>query len=212
MQSNILTLVRINSTRAKRLVATLSVTIVISTSGAAVWAGPRPCGIEVDANRQAAVAAAEAWRNARWGRVGSGWMASYKLKDAPGAPLGIGTFARREALGVPEKRAGPIAGQIAATAMTCTIYELALPAGLMVRFTAMGLKFNENDGGWSSPLASALIHLLEVTPAAAIDAGSKGSAWQVRESAEARTALPPDARLAPPVSNVVPPETILRQR
>ena len=184
--------------KARGLLAALA---MLAAPGAAE-AGPQPCGAITAPRQRAAIAAAELWRAAHWIEINAVWMATYRLKPAPALPLGIGTFVRGNALGAAPAATPPIEGIVAASQLICSSYEIGPePVSIVVRYVARGLRFTENGKGWTKPLPALLVHALEVSET------TSGAApeWAVRDLPEARTALPPDARLSLPAADTVPP-------
>ena len=161
-----------------------------------VAAGPVVCSTVKDPAHSAAVAAAEAWRAARWAQTGRIWSTAYEIKLAPAMPLGIGSFGKTEQLSGGAPPTAPIAGIATIATVACTTYELGPNQAFVVRFAARGLRFNENGQGWSAPLRQAVVHALEVRPGASNAAASP--AWEIVEMPEARTALMPGTRLSRP--------------
>jgi hypothetical protein len=163
---------------------------------AAAQAAPQitqqPCASVRDPNHLGAIAAAEAWRDARWASQGRRWSTAYEVPPPPKAPLGIGAMARGQELGAVEVPTSPIVGIASVSQLNCTT-AAADPAGTyIVQFIGRGLRFKENSEAWSRPLRTSLLHVLVVArPTADVT-------WTISEPPEARTALIPGARLSPP--------------
>ena len=152
----------------------------------------QPCARIRDPGHLSAIAAAEAWRNARWANQGRQWSTAYEVPPPPKAPLGIGSLPRSQELGAIEVPSTPIAGIASVSQLNC-MTAASDPAGsYIVQFIGRGLRFKENSEAWSRPLRTSLLHVLVVARPAA------DAVWTVSEQPEARTALIPGARLSPP--------------
>jgi hypothetical protein len=131
-----------------------------------------------------AVIAADALFNSRWGKAAAGWGAAFKFKTPPRNPFALKTDAP-DPSDMP-----PISGLIAAQSIACLIYEVQTPRAFIVRYSADGLRFNENAAGWTPPLPSITIMLLIVEP--------RDGAWTATDVPDGRTAIPPFSILRQP--------------
>jgi hypothetical protein len=170
-------------------------TTAVAIAPASAVTGPRPCAVVTDQDQRAAIAAADAWRAARWVAAGRGWVTAYVVKGAPPSPLGIDTFARSKEFNGGPGPAQPVSGLAAVANFACSTYELTPHSIFVVRFTGDGLTFSENGGPWSNPLRRSLVHVLEVRHGTGAT-----PTWDVREMDGSRSALMPGAQLAPPAS------------
>jgi hypothetical protein len=137
-----------------------------------------------------AVAVADAVFSARWGKVVTGWGAAFKFKTPPRNPFALKTDTP-DPSDLP-----PISGLIAAQSIACLVYEVHTPRAFVVRYSANGLRFNENAAGWTPPLPSITIMLLAVEP--------RDGAWAATDVPEGRTAIPPFSMLRRPTEAELP--------
>ncbi len=185
--------------RALRAAIGLALAVGAPSLGqAAAQVASQPCARILDPGHLSAIAAAVAWRDARWAHQGRQWSTAYEVPPPPKAPLGIGSLARGHELGAAVVPSAPIAGIASVSQFNC-IAAPSDPAGpYIVQFVGRGLRFKENAGAWSHPLRTAMLHSLVVArPAADI-------AWIVSEQPEAHTALLPGARLTLPAPAAKP--------
>ncbi len=159
-----------------------------------VEAAPAACASVSDPQHAAAIAAAEAWRTARWAKVAARWTTAYVIPPPPPAPLGIGSLPRAREMGAPDTPPKAIAGLASVAALTCTTELAPSGAGFVVHYTARGLRFNEAGQGWSRPLKSSVLHVLDIRRATA------DAPFNASEQPEARVALIPGMRLALPTA------------
>jgi hypothetical protein len=143
----------------------------------------------------------------RWTKVGLGFGAAFKFKTEPRNPFALKSI-------VPDASAlPPTEGFIAARTITCTFYEVNAPRAYVLRYVADGLRFNENNAGWTPPLppVAVMVVLVSVTP---------GAQWVALDMPEARTAIPPfsvlrrltEAEQAPTSAAIAPAVTVTSQR
>lgn len=168
---------------------------------ASVAAQPVPCSRVVDPTHRTALAEAEVWLAVRWAKNGAAWLTQFTLKPEPRSPFGTAITGRGVGTGGETRPpSAPIAalaisGQASVSALSCTTYEVGPDLSYVVRYSGRGLRFNENATGWTRPLRTSMIHVLEVRPSAA-----PSGVPMVIELGEVRTALPPDMQLTAPTS------------
>lgn len=175
--------------------------VVLLALPAGVAAQPVPCAQVVDPSHRAALADAENWLAVRWARHGAVWLTQFTLRPEPRSPFGT-TITGRAVGSSGEMQppsaavaAAPIAGQASVATLSCTTYEVGPDLSYVVRYSGRGLRFNENAKGWTKPLRTSIIHVLEVRSSATSSGGPA-----VVELGEVRTALPPDMQLTAPTA------------
>jgi hypothetical protein len=148
------------------------------------------CATATTGDKLLAMTSADAMRNARWGTVGTGWGSSFQFKMPPRNPFALKSE-QPDASELP-----PIAGLIAAKSITCLIYEVHPPRAFVVRYSADGLRFNENAAGWTPPMRPITIMLLSVE--------MRNGTWVATDVPDGRTAIPPFSVLRRPTEAEVP--------
>lgn len=172
--------------------AALIAVLAAAQSPTAATADAVPCAATANLPaHRAAIASAEAWLASRWRRSGETWITAYRLKPEQSLPLGIGRFGHVG--GLDPGQSQPVVGLAKIARITCASFEMNPGPTYAVRFAGHALQFDENGRGWSRPIVTAVIHVLDVRLPDTPD----GTATVI-ELAESRTALPPDAELRLP--------------
>jgi hypothetical protein len=197
---------RLNRSKIRHLVqiGTVLATVLAAAQTPAAGAAAQllPCERAADATQLSAIAAAQAWLDARWLALTSGAPASrgritaYVIPPPPPAPLGIGALARAQDLGVDKDLpTTPIAGFARTAKLLCVAGASSADGSISVQFRGVGLHFREGAAIWSKPLPKPmLLHALVLTRP------TPDAAWVIAEEPEARTALIPGSRLSVPTA------------
>jgi hypothetical protein len=170
---------------------------VVLALGAAMPAAAdqTPCAKAPRPEHAAAVAAAEAWRTARWAPFRKSWMTSYTIPAPPPVPFAIANLARGMQLGAPIGPIEAISGLAATGPVACTIEKTVAPgAPYLITFAARNVRFNEKNQGWSRPIKTAVLHVLAVWRPA------PDQPFTVVDQPAARTVVIPGTRLSLPTA------------